>query len=386
MTDLGRKVLIGLALLAIVLVLYVASPFAEALLMAAVLASAVSPTFERLAAFLGQRRMFAGAVFVVGIVFALVLPVVGIILNVVQQADDAVRPISAAFKEKGMDGVIADLPQPLPMIAKEVSSRLPAGDRQFQELLQGLTGRILGGVGSLFLATGGILFQTTMMLVGLFFMLVEGPPFVRWIVGVSPLTDDQTKGLLADFRDVSVAVLVGSVGTALVQTLVALLGYWLAGAKHALLLAAATFIGAFIPVVGAGSVVVASAVVLFFTGHSTAAIFLAIWGIGVVSSIDNFVKPYLMRGRLEVNTGVIFFALLGGAATFGPIGLLAGPLVVAFFLAVVRMCKKELGVMSLEPVALALGVYAPPVDPGIEITPTTESAVITPVDPPNATK
>ena len=50
----------------------------------------------------------------------------------------------------------------------------------------------------------------------------------------------------------------------------------------------------------------------------------------------------LMRGKLEVNTGVTFFALLGGVAAFGPVGLLAGPLIVAFFLAVVRMCQKEL--------------------------------------------
>jgi len=53
---------------------------------------------------------------------------------------------------------------------------------------------------------------------------------------------------------------------------------------------------------------------------------------------------------LEVNTGVIFFALLGGIATFGPVGLIAGPLVVAFFLAVVRMSRKELTELEAETV------------------------------------
>jgi predicted PurR-regulated permease PerM len=229
-----------------------------------------------------------------------------------------------------------------------------------------------------------------MMLVGLFFMLVEGPRFVQWIVGISPLTEDQTTELLADFRDVSNAVLVGSVGTALVQTIVALFGYWIAGAHHALLLATATFIGAFIPVVGAGSVVVASAVVLFFTGHSNQALFLAIWGIGVVASIDNFVKPYLMRGRLEVNTGVIFFALLGGAATFGPIGLLAGPLVVSFFLAVVRMCKKELSdgrlrmmtLATIPPGKIPMSALAAAAAAAVGVTPTA-STVFAPESAPN---
>lgn len=343
MTEMGRRILIGLAILAIALVLYVASPFASALLLAAVLAGAMSPLYERLAAFFKQRRSLAGALFVTAVVFALLLPIAGLIFAIAQQADDAFQPMRAAFQKEGIDGVINDLPEPLPVLAREAVKRLPRGQQQIEELVRDLTGKVLGGVGYVFVTTGGFVFNLAMMLVAFFFLLVDGPLLVRWLIHVSPLTDEQMKELLDDFRDVSIAVLVGSVGTALIQTLVALLGFWIAGARHALLLAAATFIGAFIPVVGAGAVVVVSAVILFLTGHSGAALFLGIWGIGVVSSIDNVVKPLLMRGRLEVNTGITFFALLGGAATFGPVGLLVGPLIVAFFLAVVRMCQKELG-------------------------------------------
>lgn len=371
MTEMGRRILIGLAILAVALVLYVASPFAGPLLFAAVLAGAMSPLYERLASTLGQRRTIAGALFVTGVVFVVLLPIAGLIFAVAQQADDAFGPMRATFQQRGIDGVIEDLPEPLPVIAREVMARLPRGQQQIEELVKSLTGRVLGGVGYVFVTTGGIVFNLGMMLVAFFFLLVDGPMFVRWIIHASPLTDEQMKELLDDFRDVSIAVLVGSVGTALVQTLVATLGFWIAGAKHALLLAAATFIGAFIPVVGAGSVVVASAVILFFTGHSGAALFLGIWGIGVVSSIDNVVKPLLMRGRLEINTGITFFALLGGAATFGPVGLLAGPLIVAFFLAVVRMCQKELGVVPAPapaPVPAPLPVPLPPA-PEIPVSP-----------------
>lgn len=343
MTEMGRRILIGLAILAIALVLYVASPFASALLLAAVLAGALSPLYERLAALFKQRRSLAGALFVTAVVFALLLPISGLIFAIAQQADEAFQPMRAAFQKEGIDGVINGLPAPLPVLAREAVKRLPRGQQQIEELVRDLTGKVLGGVGYVFVTTGGFVFNLGMMLVAFFFLLVDGPVLVKWLIHVSPLTDEQMKELLDDFRDVSIAVLVGSVGTALIQTLVALLGFWIAGAKHALLLAAATFIGAFIPVVGAGAVVIASAVILFLTGHSGAALFLGIWGVAVVSSIDNVVKPLLMRGRLEVNTGITFFALLGGAATFGPVGLLVGPLIVAFFLAVVRMCQKELG-------------------------------------------
>ncbi len=347
MTEMGRRILIALAILAVALVLYVASPFAGPLLFAAVLAGAMSPLYERLASRLGQRRTIAGALFVTGVVFVVLLPIAGLVFAVAQQADDAFGPMRATFQERGINGVIEELPKPLPVIAREVMARLPRGQQQIEELVKSLTGRVLGGVGYVFLTTGGFVFNLTMMLVAFFFFLVDGPVFVRWIIHTSPLTDEQMTELLDGFRDVSIAVLVGSVGTALVQTLVATIGFWIAGAKHALLLAAATFIAAFIPVVGAGSVVVASAVILYFTGHSGGALFLGIWGIAVVSSIDNVVKPLLMRGKLEINTGITFFALLGGAATLGPAGLLAGPLIVAFFLAVVRMCEKELGAIKI---------------------------------------
>ena len=102
-----------------------------------------------------------------------------------------------------------------------------------------------------------------------------------------------------------------------------------------------TFVVAFIPVAGAASVVFVGAGLLFFTGHSEAALGLALWGIFVVSTVDNLVKPWLLKGRMEVDGGLIFFALLGGMATFGPVGLVAGPLILSFFLAVVRLVRQE---------------------------------------------
>ena len=57
--------------------------------------------------------------------------------------------------------------------------------------------------------------------------------------------------------------------------------------------------------------------------------------------IDNIVKPYLIRGGIELHGAIIFFSLLGGISYFGPVGLIAGPLVVSFFLAVLRMWYRD---------------------------------------------
>jgi predicted PurR-regulated permease PerM len=71
------------------------------------------------------------------------------------------------------------------------------------------------------------------------------------------------------------------------------------------------------------------------------AIVLAAWGLIVVGLVDNLVKPLLIRRGLEIHGGVVFFSLIGGLAAFGAVGLLIGPLTVAFFLALLRMYHRD---------------------------------------------
>ena len=89
--------------------------------------------------------------------------------------------------------------------------------------------------------------------------------------------------------------------------------------------------------------VVAVGLVLLATGHMLAGIFLLVWGIAVVSLVDNVARPYLLKGGMELHGGVVFFALLGGLAVFGGIGLVLGPLIVTFLLAVLKMYEREYG-------------------------------------------
>ena len=71
------------------------------------------------------------------------------------------------------------------------------------------------------------------------------------------------------------------------------------------------------------------------------AIFLAVWGVAVVGLVDNVAKPFLMKGDVEMHGAVVFFALIGGIAAFGMVGLLVGPLAVAMLLAILRMYRRD---------------------------------------------
>jgi predicted PurR-regulated permease PerM len=196
-------------------------------------------------------------------------------------------------------------------------------------------------VGGFLGATTRAIVQVVMMLIALFFLLIDGHALVEWVTDVAPLKRNHVRELMTDFRKVTVAVLVSTVATAAIQAAVALVGYLIAGVPHWMFFTFVTFVMAFVPAVGAGGAGLAAAALVFFGGHTYRALFLAVWALVPVGLSDNFVKPYLIRGGVSIHGAVVFFALLGGLAAFGPIGLLLGPLSVAFFLAVVRIVRRE---------------------------------------------
>jgi predicted PurR-regulated permease PerM len=190
-------------------------------------------------------------------------------------------------------------------------------------------------------ATGGMLLQTVMMLIALFFLLVDGPDLVDWMEQVSPLRPGQTKEILLEFKKVSASVLVSTIATAGVQALAALIGYLIAGVPHAFFFTTMTFFLAFIPAIGAGGVCLIAALLIFVQGHPGMAIFLVLWGIVVVGLVDNLIKPLLVKRGMHMHGAIVFFALLGGLAAFGTVGLVLGPLIIAAFLALVRIYQRD---------------------------------------------
>jgi predicted PurR-regulated permease PerM len=91
-----------------------------------------------------------------------------------------------------------------------------------------------------------------------------------------------------------------------------------------------------IPLIGTALVWVPGVAALFLQGRWVAALFLLGWGLALVSSADNVVRPLFISGRGQISTLPVFVGLLGGISAFGPIGLVVGPVVVALALALIR--------------------------------------------------
>jgi predicted PurR-regulated permease PerM len=163
---------------------------------------------------------------------------------------------------------------------------------------------------------------------GVYECIVDGSRVVGWLRERSLVSREAFRRLADAFVETGRGLFVGIGGTALLQTVVATIGYIVIGVPQPLLLGFVTLLASLIPSVGTALVWVPVTVMLFVTDRSVGGIVMAVIG-SFTSLVDNFVRPWLSRyGKLKLPTFVTFVAMLGGIVVFGGFGLILGPLFV----------------------------------------------------------
>lgn len=342
----ARRFFFILLIAASILIVAVMRPIASALFLAAVLAGVLWPLHQRLTQCLRGRSALSASLFVLGVVILLLGPVVAFAAFAITEGIEGLRFLSQTVRSEGVAGLVERLPPQLGHLMRQALDRLPAEAeadwiRSFQKQVSAQGGNAAIAVGATLSATGVFFYQTTMMLIAFYFLLLQGAELVSWLDELLPLKRGQTLELLAEFKKVSFAVILSTVLTSAVQAAIALIGYLIASVPHAIFFTGVTFFAAFLPAVGAGAVCLVAAALLFATGHPYAALFLALWGLIIVGLVDNLVKPLLIRAGMHMNGAVVFFSLIGGLGAFGAVGLLLGPLVVALFLSLLRIYQRD---------------------------------------------
>ncbi len=181
------------------------------------------------------------------------------------------------------------------------------------------------------------------MTVSLFYFLADGRRMFSAVTRLIPLDQRYQWQLLEEFEEVSRAVVSSTLLAAIVQAVLAGFGFYVAGMPSVFLLTLLTFFGALVPFVGAAAVWgSASLYLLFFVKSSWAAAGLAIWGLCVVSTVDNIIKPIVLHGQSKLHPLLALLSVLGGVGALGPIGIFVGPIAVAFLQAALTMLQTEL--------------------------------------------
>jgi predicted PurR-regulated permease PerM len=329
--DLPRITLAVFALAILILgTAWVMRPFLLALVWAAMIAVSTWPILLWLQRRLGGRRAPAVAVMVLMLLLLLVVPIYLAISTVVENADRVVEAIKG-----GMDRPLPDLPgwlKALPFVGPkldskwlELSSREPGAlSAQLapygREAFRWIVDR-LGNVGGTV-----VQFLLTVLIAAILFSSGEAAATgVRRFFG--RLAGERGEGAVELAGKAVRAVALGVVVTALVQTALAGVGLAIAGIPHAGLLTAIVLILC-IAQLGPLLVMAGAVIWLYATGSAVWGTVLLVWSVGVVS-IDNILRPILIKKGADLPLLLIFAGVIGGLVSFGVVGLFIGPAVLA---------------------------------------------------------
>ncbi len=328
------------------------SPFAAPLFHAGVFAIIFSPLTTRVVALLRGSRTLGALIMTVATVLLVLVPLSILLSMLVAEAAD--------FYERADE---------IGSQAREERQAILAWFRDFWEKLEGrfpflasldlsaaplaASKRIASWVAeeSQALATGAAatLLGAAMMLVALFFFFRDGDriaALVRELIPMRPVYRDR---ILKRLYDTLQVVVQSSLAIAVLQGIVAGVGYaLLGGLSVSVFLAFLTGVASLVPVVGSALIWVPTAIYVLFGVEVWRGIALLLWGALVVGSIDNIVRPVMIGGRVQIPTVLLLFAILGGIQVYGMLGIIVAPVVVAILIGFVEIYRERLADLAAD--------------------------------------
>lgn len=257
---------------------------------------------------------------------------------------DAVRAALLAFDRFRAELLGGPVLETLKMAANPGSEDVSLWKTQTIEYLQQSVAPAAGATGMFVFR---LLLGTVIMIVSLYFFFADGPSIIVALTQLSPLDDAYVRELVDEFDRLSRAVVLATLLSALVQGVLAGLGFWVAGVNAVFLLMLLTMLCALIPFVGAATVWISVCLwLVFFEDRWLAATLLAVYGTAVVSTADNVVKPMILHGRSNLHPLLALLSILGGVQALGAIGILIGPMIVAFLQVLLKLLHRELTAMD----------------------------------------
>jgi predicted PurR-regulated permease PerM len=327
-------------IIALILMGAVLFPIWQPLLFASILGSVLWPLQKRLSPRLWGRRYLASALLTVGVVVLILTPLTIIGIIAIRQAIETTGWIRGAFSRGGVHELLRPLPDNIEHWLAGVFDKVP---KQIKVLQPSDAGRWFATQFQNVVSTiSTFAFDLAMMLIALFFLLADGPQLVDWLKRVSPLGPPRTQELLKEFRGVARSVIGANFVTGLLQAGVATIGYAIANVPQPLFFGLLTLLTSFIPSVGTSIVSLPLAGLLVLMGHPWHALFLAVWAVLFVATVDNFLRPILIKGGLDVHGALIFFSIIGGISVFGLAGVVVGPMALTLTLTMIRFYRRDL--------------------------------------------
>ncbi|UCE82418.1 MAG: AI-2E family transporter [Deltaproteobacteria bacterium] len=306
-------------------------PYVGTVVFAIVLTSVCYRFHRRILQWCKDKKNLAAFLTTILLVVIVVVPLVGFCAVLVNQGAESFGQVNSWLKEGNIERMLSwEWIQPLRNMVNGQLARLGFEELNVRKIIldgSAALGQLILSWGKDFLGNvTGLVVRCLLLILLVFYFVRDGQAILGGIKHLSPLSEEQEEKLIQRVRDLSRSVVMANGATAAAQGFAGGIGLWIAGIPP-LFWGTMMAFTSLIPAVGTAIVWVPAVVYLLLINSWGKALFLAIWSMVVVGSIDNFLRPYLMKGEGGISSFYLFFAILGGIHLFGIAGILYGPLI-----------------------------------------------------------
>jgi len=309
---------------------FVLRPFISALLWAVILSFSTWPVYKWWTHILKGRKTLAATIMTLLLAGIFIVPVLAIGLSFSDEATNIIARIRQAF-ETGLPPLPPWM-QTLPFIGADLTQRWQewtADKAQFEKFIDPYLKQIRMYIITVTPVILEALFQIVLSIIVCFFFYRDGEKTAQSLANfLKTIAGERADRLIRVAADTTKSVVYGIIGTAAVQGTLQAIGFLIAGIPGALVFGFLTFFLSLIPM-GPPLVWIPATIWLFYKGSIAWGIFMGIWGMFVVSGVDNIVKPYLISRGGNLPFILILLGVLGGVIAFGFIGVFLGPTLLA---------------------------------------------------------
>jgi predicted PurR-regulated permease PerM len=334
-----RTALGVLLVLSFIAVARLAEPVWVGIVFGALMAFTIQPLYRRVCMRLGQRRRWSALLVTLATGGLSVLGGAGAIYVLTREIIGVMALLQQRLESGSLQDVVGEQ-------GLRLAQRLGLNEADLSHRIQGELSRAATYVA----AAAGLLVETTKTaVVGLvigcvtmYYVLIEWPSIPVRLERVLPLDPRHTRALVLEFRDVGRSALIGTMATAVIQGVLATIGFALGGVEHAALWGLLTAVASFLPVVG--TAVIWAPVTLHYvaTGQFALALLEGVWGLFLVVGFGEYVvRPWLVGQRGKAQPLLMLVAAIGGIQVFGLAGIVVGPVLMSLFLAILRIYERE---------------------------------------------
>lgn len=339
----GLLLALGMCL---IVVLMVIAPFSSVILLAVVAAGLIRPSYRRLVRALRGHRRTAAVLICVFLLVVLLVPLFVIAQEVSQEALGIYGLTTTQLTEGGLRDML-----------EQRQDRIDQINRVLEPLGTTLTvDRVSDLLATLGLRIGGFFYKQGVALAGhlvrfvfgfifwvviVYYLLVDGHAFGKWIEDTLPLPVDEQRMVAGRFMEMASSLVVGNGVAAVIQGVAGAIAFWALGLHGAVLWGVVMALLAFIPVVGISLIFIPFTIILLFAGETARAVMLFVPLAVVATVVEYWLKPLLVGRRAQMHTLLVFLSLIGGAVAFGAVGLLLGPLMMTAFLTLAEIYRER---------------------------------------------